>query len=250
LTTCRRNTYSTATILNCCLSELPHGVRLRGGSSHEDGDRNKKIRKSPRNGRSADESKTEKRETEEAQGAVKRRREGTTRMGKCQYRAGCDKQSVFGDKGQEKPKWCGLHRNSSHVDLRNPRCTYEDCDHRRVYGPPPASGGVDGGPKALKSKPLYCFRHKGPDDIDLVHKTCRHIEGCRKNPCFGSPGDRQARFCQVVPPCAIIPGSVNGRARETAEVARYLAPRSWLLASCRLHALQEHKKHSIFNSNK
>lgn len=127
---------------------------------------------------------------------------GKIRMGSCQHRGGCNRQSVFGDKDEGKAKWCRLHRNSSHVDLRNPRCMFEGCDHRRVYGPPPAAAasspvGVGRPLDSNKSKPLYCFRHKGPEDIDLIHKRCMHIEGCRKNPCFGSPGDGLARFCQV-----------------------------------------------------
>ena len=70
------------------------------------------------------------------------------------------------------------------------RCTYADCEHRRVYGPPPRMDGN-------RSRPLFCYRHKNEGDVDLVHKRCMHIEGCRKNPHFGSPGDRIPRFCQT-----------------------------------------------------
>ena len=155
---------------------------------------------------------------------------------KCQH-AGCHRQPVFGPKGAARPEWCGQHRLEAHIDLRNPychrnppapcpsdvpssravarlsvracacrsphpltslratlmmgrRCTYADCEHRRVYGPPPRMDGN-------RSRPLFCYRHKNEGDVDLVHKRCMHIEGCRKNPHFGSPGDRIPRFCQT-----------------------------------------------------
>jgi hypothetical protein len=65
---------------------------------------------------------------------------------------GCLRQSVYGPLppappperdpptshlGMARPTFCGRHKNSSHVDLRNPRCVFPNCLSRSVYGPPP-----------------------------------------------------------------------------------------------------------------
>jgi hypothetical protein len=96
----------------------------------------------------------------------------------------CTKQPVYGDVGG-KARFCLEHRLEGQVDLRNPRCTHENCKNRAVYG------------DSSTSKAVHCFSHKSPDEYDLVHKRCRHLEGCFKNPCFGDARSMVPHFCHL-----------------------------------------------------
>ncbi len=88
---------------------------------------------------------------------------------KCKFEGGCDKQSVFGHKGVKTLRMCSTHKLPEMINLVSPLCIFPECNIISCFGPP-------------TMKPTYCFKHKGPDDINLRYRKC---EMCLKHASFG-----------------------------------------------------------------
>ncbi len=103
---------------------------------------------------------------------------------------GCMRQSVYGPLppapppergppsshlGMARPTFCGRHKNSSHVDLRNPRCVFPNCLSRSVYGPPPRlSSRLPSSTLALSSGKYF-----NTSILHFLYLSTRHFRDAR-----------------------------------------------------------------------
>uniref|UniRef100_A0A7S4L5M6 Uncharacterized protein n=1 Tax=Guillardia theta TaxID=55529 RepID=A0A7S4L5M6_GUITH len=96
---------------------------------------------------------------------------------------GCGRQASFAFKGERTGKRCGQHRKTKHIDVRHRQiCGYLDCMKRACFG------------TVADSKPRWCARHRGPDDVPITRMRCCHA-GCETHPVYGDPTTRKREFC-------------------------------------------------------
>lgn len=76
----------------------------------------------------------------------------------------CDGVARYGDPRDAAPRLCAAHRNASHVDLRNRRCSApEGCGRLASFGSKACGGGA-----------LFCAAHKRAADVNVRRRSCRH----------------------------------------------------------------------------
>jgi hypothetical protein len=85
---------------------------------------------------------------------------------RCQYagpNGACSGVARYGDRREVSPRLCCAHRNASHVDLRNRRCSApEGCERLASFGSPGRGGA------------LFCAAHKRVADVNVRRRLCLH----------------------------------------------------------------------------
>ena len=115
-------------------------------------------------------------------------------------REGCSVKPIFGDPGTRIAQFCRSHSPPGFVDLANRLCIGQNCTRRALFAPlpPPRPGEEEksqdeGGNLAprvgwgQKIRPVYCSRHRGKGDVDVVNRRCQ-APRCSTHPSYGIQG--------------------------------------------------------------
>jgi hypothetical protein len=94
----------------------------------------------------------------------------------------CNKKSLYNYKGETDILYCYEHKLENMINLRNPRCIYEDCLIQASYN---TKG---------KTNSIYCFKHKLDNMNNVVTKKCIH-EGCNLVPSYNYEGNKKKLYC-------------------------------------------------------
>ena len=95
---------------------------------------------------------------------------------------GCNKQSAYNYEN-EKPLYCGKHKNNNMIDVKNKKCIEINCKIRPNYN-------FEG-----ETIALYCKKHKKDNMVDIKHKTCIE-KGCKTRPGYNFKGEK-AIYCKA-----------------------------------------------------
>jgi len=100
---------------------------------------------------------------------------------RCQYE-NCNKISKFNYKGQTKGLFCKSHMKKEMVNVRDPRCKHKDCYNSPYYN-------------FAGEKAIFCKEHMKIGMIYVAKfSKCQH-DGCNKASIYNFKGEKQRLFC-------------------------------------------------------